>query len=94
MRRFVIALTAASLAGLTLASAAEARLTRAQTVVLVKTAQKFRAADSDRSRQLSPAEFTTAGGNGEHFDAIDANDNGQLGFYEVLRAVFWRIRQR
>ncbi len=94
MRRFVIALTAASLVGLTMASAAEARLSRVQTVVLVKTAQKFRAADTDRSRQLSQAEFTTAGGNANHFDAIDANDNGEIGFFELLRAFVWRIRQR
>jgi hypothetical protein len=94
MRRTTITLVIASLAAMSVAGTAQARLNRVQTAVLIKTVKKFRAVDTDRSRQLSNEEFTAAGGNAENFDAIDANANGELGFWEVLRALAWRIRQR
>ncbi|KPF68125.1 hypothetical protein IP88_11925 [alpha proteobacterium AAP81b] len=94
MRRFVTALTAASVLGLGFASAAEARVDRVKLAVMARTAAAFRQVDADRNRSISPAEFTAAGKNAENFDAIDANDDGGLGYFEVLRAVIFRLRNR
>ncbi len=94
MRRTTITLIIASLAAMSVAGTVQARPTRIQTIVLVKSVKKFRTVDTDSNRRLSSEEFATAGGNAESFDAIDANDDGGLGYWEVVRALITRMRNR
>ena len=62
--------------------------------VTVKTLRSFRAADTDRSRSLSAGEFTAAGGQSTGFEALDLNDDGNVGYFELLRGVFLRLKAR
>jgi ABC-type glycerol-3-phosphate transport system substrate-binding protein len=88
MSRTIALALAAALAAATVAAPADARRAKAVKVVTVKTAQAFKAADTDASRQLSATEFEAAGGNAANFGAIDRNGNGTLGFWETLLSVF------
>jgi hypothetical protein len=53
----------------------------------VKTIQKI---DTDNSRTISAGEFSTAGGADATFAKIDANANGQIGFFELLMAYVYK----
>jgi hypothetical protein len=87
MRTLALAL-AAALTVTALAAPADARRGKVVKVVTVKTAQAFKAADTDANRQLSTTEFAAAGGNPANFETIDRTGNGLLGFWEMLAAVF------
>lgn len=60
----------------------------------LKTLRAFRAADADRSRSLSSDEFAAAGGQDSGFDALDVNNDGSIGYFELLRGVFLRLKAR
>lgn len=62
--------------------------------VAAKTLRSFHRADTDRSRSLSMDEFSAAGGQAAGFEALDANDDGAIGYFELLRGVFMRIKAR
>ncbi len=92
MRKFVYAALAVAIASTSLAGAAAAKARRPVVVaVAVKIAPAFKAADTDGSKSLSTTEFTSAGGNADNFGLIDANNNGELGFFELLRAAVARF---
>jgi hypothetical protein len=93
MRKAMILGLAALFATTGLAAPAEARR-KAARVVVVKTAQAFKAADTDQSRQLSADEFAAAGGNAANFASIDRNANGTLGFLEMLMAAFGSLKAK
>jgi hypothetical protein len=85
-------LVAAVAAGVVTPEPADAR--RKAKAVAVKTAQAFRAADVDQSRQLDTSEWTTAGYDSGNFAAIDRNGNGTLGYWETLAAVFTSLKAK
>ena len=93
MRKIMIATLVVAIASTGFASAASARKKSRPVVaaVAVKIAPAFKAADSDSSRSLNTVEFTAAGGNADNFGIIDANSNGELGFFELLRAAVARF---
>lgn len=96
MRRIMLATLAVAIASTGLTSAASARKVTRPVVaaVAVKVAPVFKAADTDNSRTLSTTEFSAAGGNADNFGLIDANNNGELGFFELLRAAVARFLSR
>lgn len=81
----VLALVAAPVA------AAPRPITKA---IAAKTLRSFHRADTDRSRSLSVDEFSAAGGQQAGFDALDVNDDGSIGYFELLRGVFLRLKAR
>ncbi len=92
MRKIIIATLAVALSSTGIASAAAARPKRpVVAAVAVKIAPVFKAADTNSNRSLSTTEFTAAGGNADNFGIIDANSNGELGFFELLRAAVARF---
>ena len=93
MRKIMLATLAVAIAGTGLTSAASARKVRRPVVaaVAVKVAPVFKAADTNGSKTLSSGEFTAAGGNADNFGLIDANNNGELGFFELIRAAVARF---
>jgi anti-sigma-K factor RskA len=93
MRKIILTAAAIAIASTGMASAASARKVKRPVVaaVAVKVAPIFKAADTDSSRTLNTTEFGAAGGNADNFGLIDANSNGELGFFELLRAAVARF---
>ncbi|MFZ4111205.1 MAG: hypothetical protein ACOYKQ_12120 [Polymorphobacter sp.] len=93
MRKIMLATLAVAIAGTGITSAASARKVKRPVVaaVAIKVAPVFKAADTNGNKTLSSGEFTAAGGNADNFGVIDANNNGELGFFELLRAALARF---
>jgi len=92
MKKIIIATLAVAVASTGFAGAVSARGKRPVVAAFaVRIAPVFKAADSNRSRTLSNSEFTAAGGNANNFGMIDANNNGELGFFEIFRALMARF---
>ena len=92
MRKIMLATLAVAIAGTGITSAASARKVRpVVAAVATKVVPIFRAADTDSSKTLNKTEFSAAGGNTDNFGLIDANNNGELGFFELLRAALARL---
>jgi hypothetical protein len=95
MQRTIILGASVALAVTALATPADARRKPAVVkAVTVKTAQAFKAADTDADRQLSSSEWTGAGYNPVNFTRVDSNQNGTVGFWESLMAVFASLKGR
>lgn len=62
--------------------------------IAAKTLRGFHRADTDRSRSLSPEEFTAAGGQEAGFEALDVNNDGSIGYFELVRGVLLRLKVR
>ena len=92
MRKIMLATLAVAIASTGITSAASARKVRpVVAAVATKVVPIFRAADTDSSKTLNKTEFSAAGGNTDNFGLIDANNNGELGFFELLRAALARF---
>lgn len=92
MKKMIIATLAVAVASTGFAGAVSARAKRpVVAAVAIRIAPVFKAADTDGSKTLSNSEFTAAGGNASNFGMIDANNNGELGFFEILRALVARF---
>lgn len=95
MRKTILLGLSVALAATTLAAPADARRKPAVVkAVTMKTAQAFKAADADADRQLSSTEWAGAGYNAANFTKVDANQNGTVGFWESLMAVFASLKGR
>lgn len=79
----------ALIVALTVALAATPALSKRRPLVVaaVKTMQKV---DTDASKSISASEFSAAGGLDTNFAKIDANGNGQIGFFELLMAYVYK----
>ena len=80
----LIVITAIALAAAGAAQAAPGPAIRA-------TVATFQKVDTDKNRQISGAEWAAADRNAEAFARIDRNGNGQIGPWEMLRAIIARI---
>ncbi|TFU05768.1 EF-hand domain-containing protein [Polymorphobacter arshaanensis] len=79
----------AAMLAVTLTATASPALAKKRPIVAatVKTIQKV---DTDNSRTISASEFSAAGGADTTFAKIDANANGQIGFFELLMAYVYK----
>jgi hypothetical protein len=92
MRKIMLATLAVAIASTSLTGAALAKPKRPLVAaVAIKVVPVFKAADTNGSRSLSSGEFTAAGGNADNFGLIDANNNGELGIFEIIRAAVARF---
>lgn len=90
MRTFAIVATITALAVAAVPVAVSAKSRRPVARAAVAVAPAFRAADTNASRTISGGEWQAAGAASENFALVDANANGELGFFEVLRAAVAR----
>jgi hypothetical protein len=92
MRKIMLAALTVAIASTSLAGAATAKAKRPLVAaVAVKVVPVFKAADTNGNKTLSSSEFTAAGGNADNFGLIDANNNGELGIFELIRAAVARF---
>jgi hypothetical protein len=87
VRGVALALVAGLAGGVVAPEAADARKKKVVRVVAVKTAQTFKAADTNANRQLDAGEWSAAGANPDNFAAVDRNANGSVGYFEALMAI-------
>jgi hypothetical protein len=90
MRKFTLAAAIVAIAFGSISTGAMAKRKKIAQVVATQVVPVFKAADIDQSRSLSSTEFTAAGGKAANFDLIDANNNGELGIFELIRAAVAR----
>jgi hypothetical protein len=93
-RGVALALVAGVAGGAVAPDPADARRKKVVRVVTVKTAQAFKAADTDANRQLDRAEWSAAGANPDAFGLVDGNSNGTVGYWEALMAILQGLKGR
>jgi hypothetical protein len=91
MRKIILTAAAIAIASTSMATAASARKRPVVAAVAVRVVPAFKAADTNASKSLSSSEFTEAGGNADNFGLIDANNNGEIGIFELIRAAVARF---
>ena len=79
--------------GATSAMAAKRSAIRAPAVkaVMQRAAPMFQAADIDNSGNLDSMKWLSAGAPAESFGAVDVNNNGSTGFFEMVRVAVARV---
>lgn len=90
MRKFTLVAAIVAITIGSISTGAMAKRKKIVQAVATQVVPVFRAADTDQSRSLSNTEFTAAGGKAANFDLIDANNNGELGIFELIRAAIAR----
>jgi hypothetical protein len=59
--------------------------------VAAKVAPKFQALDTNSNRSLDAAEWAATGAPANSFDGIDLNNNGNIGFFELVKITVAKI---
>ena len=62
--------------------------------VSAKVAPKFQALDTNNNRSLDASEWAATGAPANSFDGIDLNNNGTIGFVEMIKITVARIVAR
>ena len=62
--------------------------------VSAKVAPKFQALDTNNNRSLDASEWAATGASANSFDGIDLNNNGTIGFVEMIKITVARIVAR
>ncbi|MFZ4688259.1 MAG: hypothetical protein ACOYLS_03370 [Polymorphobacter sp.] len=94
MRKIILTAAAIAITSTGMATAVSAKAKSRRPVVAavaVRVVPVFKAADTNASKSLSSSEFSAAGGNADNFGLIDANNNGELGIFELIRAAVARF---
>jgi hypothetical protein len=59
--------------------------------VAAKVAPKFQALDTNNNRSLDTTEWAATGAPANSFDGIDLNNNGNIGFFELVKITVAKI---